>query len=237
MRAQSHVVGVALLLGVTAVALGTLTVAVGELVASGTASADAARVADELDAAIQPVETTGPHAGRVHFADGSLGSLDREIRVLEDGSVVASHPAGALVFESGDRRVGAVAGSVVRGQPGAAWFTAQPPILASDRTDVLVVGVPRLGVDHIAVSGRGGTTVSLRTNVSHARTDLGEGDFSVAVETETPRPFERYFEDQNASVSRQDFDGDGVESVVADYPGQRQGYLVVHNLSLEVAGG
>ena len=237
MRAQSHVVGVALLLGVTAVALGTLTVTVGELVESSTASADAARVADELDAALQPVETTGPHAGQVHFAGGSLGSVEREIRVLENGSVVAGHSAGALVFESGDRRVASVAGAVVRGRPGAAWFTARPPILASNRTSVLVVGVPRLGVDHVAVAGRGGTTVTLRTNLSHARTDLGEGNFAVAVETATPRPFERYFESQNATVTRQDLDGDGIESVVAEYPGRRQGYLVVHDLSLEVAGG
>ncbi len=237
MRAQSHVVGVALLLGVTAVALGTLTVAVGELVGSGTASADAARVADELDAALQPAETTGPHAGQVHFTEGSLGSVDRDVRVLENGTVVASHPAGGLVFEAGDRRVASVAGAVVRGRPGAAWFTAQPAVLASDRTGVLVVGVPRLGVDHVAVAGQGGTTATLRTNVSHARTDLGEGNFAVAVETATPRPFERYFRDQNATVSRQDLDGDGVESVVAEYPGHRQGYLVVHSLSLEVAGG
>lgn len=237
MRAQSHVVGVALLLGITALALGTLTVAVGELVASGTASADAARVADELDATLRPVETTGPHAGRVHFADGSLHSVPREVRVLENGTVVASHAAGALVFESSDRRVASVAGAVVRGRPGSGWFAANPPILASNRTGVLVVGVPRLGVGHVAVGGGGTTTVILRSNVSHARTDLGKGDFSVAVETATPRPFERYFEDQNASVSRRDFDGDGVGSVVAEYQGRRQGYLVVHDLSLEVAGG
>jgi len=237
MRAQSHVVGVALLLGITAVALGTLTVAVGELVESGTASADAARVADELDAAIQPVETTGPHAGKVHFAGGSLGSVDRDVRVLENGSVVASYSAGGLVFKSGDRRVASVAGAVVRGRPGAGWFSARPPIFASDRSAVLVVGVPRLGVDHAAVAGRGTTTVTLRSNVSHARTDLGEGNFAVAVETATPHPFERYFESQNATVSRQHLDGDGVGSVVAEYPGRRQGYLVVHNLSLEVAGG
>lgn len=237
MRAQSHVVGVALLLGMTAVALGGLTVTVGELVESGTASADAARVADQLDTAIQPVETTGPRTARVHFADGSLHSVDREIRVLEDGSVVASHAIGGLVFESGDRRVASVAGAVVRGQPGAAWVSSRPPVLASNRTGVLVVGVSQLGVDDVAIGGEGTTAVRLATNVSHARTDLGEGNFSVAVETATPRPFERYFEGQNATVARQDFDGDGVESVVAEYPGQRRGYLVVHDLSLEVADG
>ncbi len=237
MRAQSHVVGVALLLAVTAVALGGLTVATGELVDSGTASADAARVADELDAAVQPVETTGPHTGRVHFADGSLQTVEREVRVLENGSVVAAHATGGLVFETGDRRVANVAGAVVRGEPGRAWLVAEPPVTSSERTAVLVVGVPRLEAGHVTVAGEGATSVTLATNVTHARTDLGEGNFAVAVETATPRPFERYFEGGNASVSRSDFDDDGVESVVATYPGRRQGYLVVHNLSLEVAGG
>jgi hypothetical protein len=237
MRAQSHVVGVALLLGLTAVALGGLTAATGALVDSGTASADTARVADELDAAIQPVETTGQHARRVHFADGSLQSVEREVRVLENGSVVAAHTTGALVFETGDRRVAVAAGAVVRGQPGGAWLVTDPPVTSSERTAVLVVGVPRLEAGHVAIAGEGATSVTLATNVSHARTDLGTGNFAVAVETTTPRPFERYFEGQNASVSRTDFDGDGVESVVATYPGRRQGYLVVHNLSLEVASG
>lgn len=59
MRGQSHVVGVALLLGISVVALGSLTVVVGSLVDAGTASANAMRVADEMDGALRPVETTG----------------------------------------------------------------------------------------------------------------------------------------------------------------------------------
>ncbi len=237
MRAQSHVVGVALLLGVTVVALGSLTVAVGVLIDAGTASADATRVADELDSALQPVETTGPHTGRVHFTGGSLYTVEREVRVRNGSGVVASRSVGGLVFESGDRRVAFLAGAVVRGQRGNAWFAADPPILASERTAVLVAGVPRLEAGDTAVSGEGGTTATLETNVSHDRVALGEDNYSVAIETTTPRPFERYFEEQNASVRRTDFDGDGVESVVAGYPGQRDGYLVVHNLSLEVTSG
>lgn len=237
MRGQSHVVGVALLLGITVVALGGLTLTVGSLVDSGTASADATRVADELDAALQPVETTGPRTRPVHFTGGSLQAVERDARLLENGSVVASHSVGALVFEAGDRRVAFLAGAVVRGRGDAAWLVSEPPVVASDRDPVLVAGVPRLESGHVAVGGEGGTTASLRTNVSHDRTDLGRGHYGVAIETETPRPFERYFADQNASVSRSDIDGDGTESVVATYPGKRRGYLVVHNLSLEVTHG
>ncbi|MFB6232804.1 MAG: type IV pilin [Haloarculaceae archaeon] len=237
MRAQSHVVGVALLLGISVVALGSLTVAVGVLVDSGTASADAARVADELDAALKPVETTGPRSGQVHFTGGTLSTVQREVRVLDESGVVDSRRVGGLVFESGDRRVAYVAGAVVRGQPGSAWLAAEPPITASERTAVLVAGIPRLQAGSVAVSGGAATAATLETNVSHTRTALGTDTYSVAVETETHRPFERYFADQNASVRRTDLDGDGIESVVAEYPGEREGYLVVHNLSLEVNGG
>jgi hypothetical protein len=237
MRAQSHVVGVALLLGITVVALGGLTLTVGSLVDAGTASADAARVADELDAALEPVETTGPQTGQVHFAGGTLRTVERDVRILENGSTVRRHGAGALVFETGARRVAFLAGAVVRGDAGGAWLVSEPPITESAHNAVLVAGVPKLDAADLAVGGAGPTTARLRTNVSHARTDLGRGNYGVAIETVTPRPFERYFARQNASVSLSDLDGDGVESVVATYPGQRRGYLVVHNLSLEVNRG
>jgi len=249
MRAQSHVVGVTLLLGVTVVALGSLTIVAGTLLEAGSASADATRVAGELDETLRPVETTGPRVGQVHFAGGTLSTVQREIRIINRSGpgVITEESVGGLVFEASDRRVAYVGDAVVAGQPGSAWLESGLPITSSERNGVLVVGVPRLQAGDVTVGGTrasmsdagtgGGTTVTLATNVSHDRVDLGTGNFSVAVETETPRPFERYFEAQNATVTRQDFDGDGVESVVAEYPHQRRGYMVVHNLSLEVHGG
>jgi hypothetical protein len=236
-RAQSHVVGVALLLGLTVVALGGLTAAVGSVMDSQAASADAARLADEMDRALQPVQTTGHQTGRLHFSGGHLETVDRELRILRNGSVVATREAGGLVFEAEDRRVAFLAGAILRGQPGGAWREADPPITDSARNDVIVVGAPVLGAGTSAVGGEGGVTVPLRTNVSHARTDLGRGHFAVAIETRTPDPFERFARAHNATVSTTDFDGDGIPSVVAEYPGQRQGYLVTHNLSLEVGHG
>jgi hypothetical protein len=237
MRAQSHVVGVAVLLGLTVVALGGLTLAVGSLVDAGTASADATRVAEELDTALQPVETTGPRTRPVHFTDGKLHTVRRDVRILENGSVVEGYGAGALVFETGDRRVAFLAGAVVRGRGDGAWLRSEPPITASRPNAVLVVGVPRLGAGDLAVSAGRSAAVRLRTNVSHRRTALGQGRYGVAIETVTPRPFARYFSEQGASVTVRDLDGDGVGSVVATYTDRRRGYLVVHDLSLEVNGG
>jgi hypothetical protein len=237
MRAQSHVVGITLMLGLTVVALGGLTAATGTLLEEQAASADATRIADEMDAALRPVETTGQRTGRLHFAGGHLQTVERDLRVLRNGSVVERRPVGALVFEAEDRRVAFVAGSIVRGRPGAAWRESDPPIASSEHTGVLVVGAPTLGTDHLAVGGEGGVSVALETTVSHARRTLGRGNYALAVETRTPRPFERFFEAQGATVTRTDFDGDDVPSVVAAYPGQRQGYLVVHDLALEVGHG
>jgi hypothetical protein len=237
MRAQSHVVGVALMLGLTVAALGGLTVAVGSVIDAQTASVDATRIADEMDVTLQPLETTGPEAGTLHFADGNLGTVNRELRILENGSVIDRRSIGALVFEAEDRRVAFLGGAIVRGRASGAWLAAEPPIVASERNGVLVAGVARLGAGDVAVGTEQATQVTLRTNVSHSRLDLGRGRFAVAIETTTPRPFERYFADQNVSLSRTDFDGDGIESVVANYSGQRRGYRVIHNLSLEVAHG
>ena len=236
-RAQSHVVGVALLLGITTIALGGLTVTVGSVVDAQTATADATRVADGMDRALQPASTTGPHAGQVRFAGGQLSTVERDLRVLRNGTVVDTVGVDALVFEADDRRVAFLAGALVQGTSGNAWLTRDPLVTDSERTAVVAVGAPRLGAGRIARAGAGPTTLTLRTNVSHARRDLGRGRYAVALETATPEPFERYFERNNATVGRRDFDGDGTPSVVASYPGVRQGYLVVHDLALEVDDG
>ena len=240
-RAQSSVVGIALLVGVTVVSLGALTAGVGVVVEEHASRADAARVAADVDAAIAPVETTGRHRGRVTFTEGSLRTVERDLRVLNatDGSVVERVGVGGLVFESGDRRVASVSGAVVRGRPGGATLRTPPPVTASVGSDdgdggVLIVGAARLGTGGVAVSGTGGTT--LRTNVTHTRTNLGRGTFAVAVETETPAPLASWFEARGATVRVEDVDGDGVPSTVARFDGERRTYLVVHDLNLEVGG-
>ncbi len=236
-RGQSHVVGVALLLGISMVALGGLTVAVGTIIDGQTASTDATRVADGMDSALDAASTTGPHAGRIQFSGGRLSTVERELRVERNGTVVATTAIDALVFESDGRRVAFLGGAVVRGTSGNAWLRTDPLVSASEHTAVVAVGAPRLGADHRTRAGNGPTTVTLETNVSHTRRTLGSGQYAVAIETATPEPFARYFRSHNATVDTRDFDGDGVESVVANYSGVRKGYLVVHNLSLEVTNG
>jgi len=233
-RGQSHVVGVALLLGLTAIAMGGLTASIGMIVEDQTASADASRVASDLDGALRPVETTGYSAGEVSFATGRLATEPRELRVLNDTGIAATIRTDALVFEADQRRVGAVAGAIVRGRGENTWLTSDPPITSGP--DVLVVGAQRLNGSG-AISGSGGVQTTLRTNVTHDRTLLGQDEYRVALETETPAAFEEYAARRNVDTSIRDIDGDGVPSVVIEYDGTRATYLVVHDMRLEVGNG
>ncbi|MFC4358644.1 hypothetical protein ACFO0N_11905 [Halobium salinum] len=237
-RAQANVVGVAILLGLTMLSLGALTATVGTVVQQDAAAADAGRVAADLDGSLNPVSDTGAGRGRVSFTEGRLGVEDRTLRVLNDSGTVATVETDALVFESGTRQVAFTAGAVTRGSGNGSRLYAAPPVAASRGT--LLVGAGRLNASATtpdSVASSTPTSLTLRTNVTHRRRALGNGSYRVAVETTAPRAWERHFERANASVSRRDFDGDGVPSVVADYRGDRVAYLVVHDMRLEVTRG
>ena len=231
-RAQSHVVGVAILLSMTLLAIAGITAGLGAVVDDSAANADAERVASDLDATLQPVETTGVHRGTVRFGDGDLRTVERDLRVLNDSGVVRAVDVDALVYEVGDRRVAFQAGAIVQGTGEGASLARRPPIVAAPNAGNLIVGAPRLGGE-VTASGR--TERTLRTNVSHERTALGEGRYRVAVETTTPAAWVAAFETRNATVvaTDRDLDGDGVGSVVARFPGRRTAYLVVHEMRLE----
>ncbi|QPV63806.1 type IV pilin [Halosimplex litoreum] len=235
-RGQSSVVGVALLLGVTVVTLGVLTASVGVLVEDHAARADADRVAADLQSGLRPVESTGHRTTTVRFGGGRLYTAERQLRVSDATGVVANVDIGALVYENGDRRVAAVAGAVVRGRGENAWFAEPPPVVGSESNGVLVVGAANLSANPSSVGG-GRVAADLVTNVTHDRRSLGPGRYEVAVETEAPAAFERYFEQRGATVGRTDRDGDGVVSVVAEFPGRRRAYLAEHRMRLEVTNG
>ena len=63
---------------------------------------------------------------------------------------------------------------------------------------------------------------------------LGEGEFTIALETSTPSAWERAFEKRGATVRREP---GTPPTVVATFEGERTGYLVVHDLNAEVSGG
>lgn len=233
-RGQANVVGVALLLAVTVVSMGTLTAAIGVVIAENAARADALRVADDMTVAVSAVERTGRHRDRISFTSGRIGPARRDLRVLEKGDVVRRVRVGALVFESGDARVAGVGGAVVRDSGGGPLLHHPPPVTVGER--VLVVGAVRVGATG-TVSGTGGVTTAVETRVTHERERLGSGRYSVALETATPDPLGDWFRARGATVAVRDRDGDGVASVVAAFDGERTAYLVVHDLHAEVGAG
>ncbi|MDS0220596.1 type IV pilin [Haloarcula sp. S1AR25-5A] len=235
--AQSHVVGVVLLLGLTVVALGGLTAVVGNVVDGHTATADEARVANTFETAFRPVEQTGHQTARVRFTEGRLTTVERELRVLNDSGVQRTVSIDAMVYESGDNRVRFLGGSVVRGTQGNAWLESDPPVTATRDDTAVIVGAPLVNASGGTVSGTGGVSASIRQNVSHERERLPADNYSVAIETETPRPFAEYFQRVGATTRVRDIDGDGVQSVVASFPGRRTLYLVRHDMRTEVGHG
>jgi hypothetical protein len=224
-------------MAVGVIGLAGLTAGIGALVEQSAASADATRVADDLSAALEPVETTGWSRGEVRFTAGSLRTIDRDVRVLDGAGTVRRIESGGLVFEASGRRVAYLNDAVFRQTAGNAWLHEPPPLTVSRSggNGVFVASVVRLDVSDVAVTGDSETSVEITGRVTHTRTPLGNGSYGLAIETTTPRPLERWFEGKNATVSRRDFDGDGIESVVARFPGTREGYLVVHDVDLEVA--
>lgn len=235
--AQSHVVGVVLLLGLTVVALGGLTAVVGTVVDGHTATADETRVANTFETAFRPVEQTGRQTARVRFTEGRLTTVERELRVLNGTGVQRTVPIDAIVYDSGDNRVRLLGGTVVRGTAGNAWLETDPPVTATRDDTAVIVGAPVVNASGGTVSGTGGVSAGIRQNVSHERERLPADSYSVAVETETPRPFAEYFQRVGATTRVSDIDGDGVQSVVAAFPGRRTLYLVRHDMRTEVGHG
>lgn len=247
-RAQSNVLGIVVLIAVTVLALGSLTAGIGSVIYSGATAADTERIADGLASAVSPDETVGVEESDVRFADGVLRAEERTIRVLaasddeiDDGEVTVDVAetvrSDVLFYEADDRSVVVHGSAVLRVDDGNARLHREPRIVADDELDgVLVVGAPSIDAGDTAVStGREGT-VRVRTAVDHDRIDLGVGTYQVAVETEYPQVWKRYFERQGATVltTSARFEGDTTDSVVAHFEGQRRAHLVVHDVDLEV---
>lgn len=232
-RAQSHVIGVALLIGLTMVSLGALTATVGTVVDSNAAVDDVDRVATDLDGAIRPVEGTGTHAGQVTFTDGTLRTETRRIRVFREDDVVVSHETDALVYDRGEYGVTAVAGAIVRDNAGSGSFASAPSVSASD--DVVVLGIVVLDAEVGTVSESGVTTRTLVSEVEHERAVQDHsGEWTIAVETRNPEPWVEALERKGASVRTGTFDGDDHRSVAATFDGDRTGHVVIHRIETEV---
>lgn len=228
-RGHANVIGVAVLLVIAVVSMGTLTAAIGVVVDSNAAEADAERVGSAFESTLEPVTASGRQRGSVTFSEGKIGLIDRTLEVRANGTVVERIDVGGLVFESEDRRVAFHAGAIISGDRGSARMDSPPPITVDE--ELLIVGVARIGGDFGTVSGNDGTTAIIETNVAHERYELGETTVRLAIETTTPNVWMQYFGGFETTVER--VPGDP-PTVIAEFEGDRTSYLVVHDLNAEV---
>lgn len=228
-RAQSAIIGVAVLLAVTAVSIAALTVTVGSVIDEGADTAEARAVATSMDAALA-TERRGPHERRLPLGEGRLRTVERTVRLLDGTLPVAEWSVGGLVYANGNRRVRHVAGATVHEVGDGTRLHGDPSL--SLRNGSLFVGVSRLDASRVAVGGD--ARVTLRTNVTHGRRQFTGSGFALAVETRTPGVWERQFDALGATTTRRAFDDDAVPSVVARFPTVRTVYVFVHDLNLEV---
>lgn len=238
-RGQSSVIGVAILVGITMLALGTMAAAVGGVVDDAATDADVRRVTADFDRAFRPVETTGVHRARLTFGAGTFSTAPRTVRILNASGVVESHDATAVVYRPGGgrpggtdaRRVTFLAGAILVTQGNYTRVIRPPPVASGP--SVLVLGVPV--IDGTVSIGGNRLDLAVETRVTHSRRTLGTDEWRYAVETTTPDAWNRTLADQGASTTTRDFDDDGVRSVVARFPDPRTGHVVVHDVELEVA--
>lgn len=235
-RSQSEVVGVALLLGLAVVGMGVLTLTVGVTLEENAAAADASRVAADLEEGIDPVATTGTRRSSLSFSDGTLRTTDRTMRLLNGDDVASTWEVGAIVYETEGHRVVSAGGAVVESRGEYARVRDEPPMTVSPGVFLLTV-VDIDPVNPVSYGGTSTSTLTLETTVSHERTDLGVGDYAVAVETAHPDAWIRAFERQGASTTVESFDSDDERSVVARFDGEHTGYVVVHDVELEAFHG
>lgn len=238
-RGQSSVIGVALLVGITMLALGTMAAAVGGVVDDAATDADIRRVTADFERSFRPVEATGLHRGRIEFGEGSLTTEPRTVRLLDATGIVETHDTAAVIYRAnpgldsntGGRRVTFLAGAILVTQ-GDYTTVVRPPPMASG-PGVLVLGLPVVRGD-VGIGGRR-LTLRVTTNVNHTRQTIGEGNWRVAVETTSPDAWNRTLTRRGGQPrDRRDFDGDGIDSVVAGFPNPRTAHLVIHDVELEV---
>jgi hypothetical protein len=228
-RAQSTVVGVALLVALTVVAVAGTTAAVGTVIEDRAAAAGADRAVAAFDDALA-TGRSGPGRERLALPGGDLRVVERTVRIRGGGVAVAVE-VGGLVYETdaGGRRVAAVAGTTLRASPAGARLVGRPPVRA--RGDDLFVSIAVLGAEPGTALDAGAATV--RTNVSHERRRLPSTGYRIAVESRHPTAWTDRL-DRLGPTTVRDIDGDGTPSAIVEPRTAGPLRLVIHRLGAEV---
>ncbi|ELZ87733.1 hypothetical protein C453_05249 [Haloferax elongans ATCC BAA-1513] len=233
-RAQSNVVGVALLLGIGVVAIGLVTASVGGLVDAQRTSADAGAAADGFESLRDGTFASEDGAYPMRVTDGNLVRVNRTVRVIADSGVNRTYDADGYVATIGSHRVAFVGGAVVRGTGENAQLVTPVPL--SSAGDAAFLPLPVLNASSSDGGGLDAGT-ELQTQTTRTVSERPVDTYTVAVETAAPTAWERAYERRGFDTTRSDFDGDGVPSVVVTLPADQTLTVVQYDLTVEVRRG
>ena len=212
-RAQSEVIGVVLLLGLTITAVG-VTVALGSTALGDVqSSADVQRIEGamtQVDSKASLVAHGGATSQRVRLdpsrnadvrVDGDAGTMRIEVEAENETggveTVTKNVTLGAIVYEQGDERVAYQGGGVWRSNGDGSWMVSPPEFHYRGDTLTLplvtIDGVDgRLG-DAAVVTGRSEHPEGLFPSENVSNPLLG-GNVTVTVESEYAQAWGRFFE-------------------------------------------
>jgi flagellin-like protein len=211
-RAQSEVIGVVLLLGLTITAVG-ITVGLGSTaLADVQSSADVQRIEGamtQVDSKASLVAHGGSTSQRVRLdpsqdadvrVDGEAGEMRIEVET-EDGTDTKNVTPGAVVYERGDDRVAYQGGGVWRSNGDGSWMVSPPEFHYRGDTLTLplvtIEGNERLG-DSAVVTGDTEHPEGLFPSENVSNPLLG-GNVTVTVESEYAEAWGRFFETRTSA--------------------------------------
>ncbi|WP_396610556.1 hypothetical protein ACH9L7_09920 [Haloferax sp. S1W] len=233
-RAQSNIVGVALLLGIGVVAIGLVTASVGGLVDAQRTSADAGAAADGFESLRDGTFASEDGVYPLRVTDGDLVRVNRTVRIIADSGANRTYDADGYVATFGSHRVAFVGGTVARGTGENAQLVTPAPL--SSAGDATFLPLPVLNASSTDGGGLDAGS-ALHTRTTRGVADLPTDTYTVAVETAVPAAWERAYEQRGFEPTRTDFDGDGVPSVAVTLPADQTLTLVRYDLTVEVRRG
>ncbi|KAB1192332.1 hypothetical protein GJR96_02290 [Haloferax sp. MBLA0076] len=233
-RAQSNVVGAALLLGIGVVAIGLLTASVGTLVDAQVTTADADAATNGFASLRDGVFAGGNSTHPVRVSDGQLSRVNRTVRVVAEQGANRTYDADGYVATFGDHRIAFVGGAVVRGTGNNSRLVT--PVPFSIAGDAAFLPLPTLTASSTDGGGLDGGSV-LRARTTRRIDDFPSDEYAIAVETTTPRAWERAFQRRGFNATQTDLDGDGIPSVVATAPDERTLTVATYDLTVVVDRG
>jgi flagellin-like protein len=237
-RAQSAVIGVALLMVITVVSIGVLTAGTGLLVDEAGRNADAQRVADRLLAGYEPRTLLGATTISLPVTGGHLYTVPRTIEVHRFGDPVATFETAAIRYQRAGHRVSASGQALVQGRGPDARFLRRPAlvtVLEAEGQRVLSISVVRIesDIDH-GVDRPGSLALSLVA--THERRELDPGRYTLSLETDEPVLWERALGQVAKWTRVQETDTPGQYRIVAEIGRVDQVRLLVTHLEVRIDG-